>query len=242
MEGGNINFWLQLLIGAIGGLISGGVISIIEIARFRREKKRWENEDKKLKISIINAEYAIIHWDVNIRDDVEKLRIYETGLNGKVKAWRYFIKVFITNMTNQEILAHNFELDIPIAKLTKPEKIEQKYKPKRFFPTNRRYDLFEKNIIEDQNFPIVIPPHANKGIIFIGHYEYDYPYLVQEVETKYKLKIVIDDNVIIEEIVEPQLMDGFYKLKEIEESSTDSSIHWTQYMDKFKIPYDPFPF
>jgi hypothetical protein len=46
MEGGSINFWGQLAIGLIGGLIGSVIISLIEISRYKRDKKRWNEEDK----------------------------------------------------------------------------------------------------------------------------------------------------------------------------------------------------
>lgn len=149
----------QVIIGLIGGIVGGGLISaLIDLLRYKRETEKYADEKKKFEAKIIFAASGINHWHPkDYIDKDEKLRVFEAELPGKIKDWNFIIKIEMENLTDHDLLAYDIILDIPepIKKILS----ETNSKLLKNFPrqTITKYDLIEKNVINDSGFPFVIP-------------------------------------------------------------------------------------
>ena len=84
----------QILMVLIGGLLSGGIlIAWIEFQRHRREKLEWELKDKKIVLRVISVTSKEDRWKTDTEKmEKERLRLFETGLDGKIKILEFFGK------------------------------------------------------------------------------------------------------------------------------------------------------
>lgn len=242
MENQSMNFSLQILSGLLGGLFGGGlIVGWIEFKRYSREKKEWDRTDKKVELIKLTTQSCISNWDTKYENDTEKIRLYESGLNGKIRYWRFFIKYEIANLTGQDILAHSISLEIPQPKMIKPHKEDKKYFNGYKGQTLKRYNLLSKEITDNSDFPIIIPAHSKIGMVFFGDNEFDYPNLVEEVPRTGLLKIVFDGNMTLtDEFSFDNLEDESY-LTEIDYITMGEGLDWIPYMEKKGIEHG-FPF
>lgn len=228
-----------ILFGLIGGIFGGGlIVGVIEIFRYNRERSNWKKEDQKIDISIINAHEVTARWSTDrlFDDNEEKVRLYESGLLDKVSDWKFIIMISLTNLTNQEILAHKLLLEQLQPKMTKPRKEDKKYFLGYKNQVLRRYNLLTKEIIEDHDLPLVIPAHGKSGIVYVGDFEYDYPNLVEDVPNVVKFVIEIENN---ERRSVEITLDNFLSFsgEEIDFNTDTGETHWVAYLDKNNIDH-----
>jgi len=225
------NYLLQILISLVSSIIGGGIlISWIEFQRLRREKEEWKLKDKKIDLKLLSVEVDEFHWNVaEVGDEKEKLRIYETGLNNKVKEWLFLIKIAYSNLTDRDIIITMAELEIPMP-IFEIAKMEGENK-KNFNPLDiKKYDLMNKNPIYSGSFPLVIPQKSTTGIVFMGHWYFPYPYLVSSVPSNATFKITLDDGNT------RQLIVDFSNTENISELAFSSNgiPNWEPALSKFR--------
>lgn len=242
MEPNTGNIILQIVLGLLGGILSGGVISWIEFRRFQREKAGWNKADQKIELIRLLSESNFTRWNPLRESDQEKIRIFESGLKGKIHIWNFCVKYEIANLTNQDILAHDISLDISQVKMTKPEKESPDYFNGYKMQTVRRYHLLSKELIEEVDFPIIIPAKSKIGVVFVGHHEYDYPNLVTKLPEDSLIKITYDGNETIESTFQFNDIDDFWDIKDIRFNESMTELHWVPFMEKHNIPIDDIPF
>jgi hypothetical protein len=235
-----MTFWQQLLISLFGGLVGGGlIVSWIELKRFTRERNQWTEEDKKMLIHVNSALYSIRHWDAkNISEEDEKIRVFESGLNGNISSWKYFLKFGLENLSKRDLLVNKIDLNFSNPTRIKVTQEDRKYFRKYHFLISRIYDMFNKSLIHDRNFPLLIPANSTMGIVIIGINDFDYPDIVTEVPTMGIITIALNG--------------GFYLQKEIcftdknfifdiDTSTVTGEYHWTPYLE-FINEYEELPF
>jgi hypothetical protein len=143
----------------------------------------------------------------------------------------------MANLTDQAIMAHSLNLEIPAPKLIKPQKQDKKYFTGYKYQVVRKYDMVQKTIIEDFNLPLIISPHSKTGVVFIGQYEFDYPNLVDDIPTNLLFKMEIDNNEKFDLQIIPNEQENAYELTEVDETTDGENIHWIPYMEKNEIPH-----
>ena len=225
-----INIW-QVLLSFFGSIIGGGmIVAWIEFQRLRREKEEWKLKDKKIDIKILSVEANENRWNPTIyKDEKKKLSIYEKGLNDKVSDWMFIIKIAYSNLTDRDILVTMAELEIPMPNY-EVAKIEGT-KQERFYPIKiTKYDLMKKTLINEYSFPLVIPQKSTAGIVFLGNWNFNYPYLVNSVPSSSSLIIKLDDG------INRQINIDFSKAGDIMELAYSSSgnPHWEPALNKSK--------
>lgn len=184
----------QVLLSLLSGVIGGGIIlAWIEVQRHRHEKEEWKLKDRRIDIKVLSVESNVDRWDPSeYRDEKDKLRIYELGLINKVSEWMFIIKISYSNLTDRDIIITSAELEVPMPNYD-IAKIEGEFK-ERFFPLKlTKYDLMKKNRIDENSFPLVLPQKSTTGIVFLGKWDFRYPYLVNNVPSSSSLLIKLDD-------------------------------------------------
>lgn len=243
MDPENVNYWAQIWPALLGSLLGGGLIlGWIELMRYRRERKQWKKADQKIELIELISESHFKRWNPEREKDQEKIRIFESGLKGKIRSWYFCVKYEISNLTSQDILAHDISLDISQVKMTTPEKESPSYFNGYKKQTLRRYHLLSKELIGDNDFPIIIPAKSKIGVVFVGQYNYDYPNLVTSLPEDSLIKIVFDGNEIVESTFKFTNVDNFWNLSEIKFELDGNELHWVPYMEKHGIPIDEIPF
>lgn len=187
---------VQVLLSLLSGVIGGGIIlAWIELQRHRHEKEEWKLKDKRIDIKVLSVESDVERWDpTKYRDEKEKLKIYEFGLNNKVSEWRFIIKIAYSNLTDRDIIITSADVEVPmpnyeVAKVTSDVK-------ERFYPIKFTiYDLMKKNLIDENSFPLVLPQKSTTGIVFFGKWDFRYPYLVSTLPSSSNLIIKLDDGI-----------------------------------------------
>ena len=238
MENQSVNFGLQILAGLLGGLFGGGlIVGWIEFKRYSREKKEWARADKKVELIKLTTQSLITNWDTKYANDTEKIRLFESGLNGKIRYWRFLIKYEIANLTGQDILAHSISPEIPQPKMIKPFKEDKKYFNGYKRQSLKRYNLLSKEITDDSDFPIIIPAHSKIGMVFFGDNEFDYPNLVEEVARTGLIKIVFDGNVTLTDEFSFDEEESDFYLAELDYVKGTDELHWVPYLEKKGIEH-----
>lgn len=187
---------VQVLLSLLSGVIGGGIIlAWIELQRHRHEKEEWKLKDKRIDIKVLSVESDVERWDpTKYRDEKEKLKIYEFGLNNKVSEWKFIIKIAYSNLTDRDIIITSADVEVPmpnyeVAKVTSDVK-------ERFYPIKFTiYDLMKKNLIDENSFPLVLPQKSTTGIVFFGKWDFRYPYLVSTLPSSSNLIIKLDDGI-----------------------------------------------
>ena len=149
----------------------------------------------------------------------------------------FLIKYEIANTTGQDILAHSISLEIPQLKMIKPLKEDKKYFNGYKRQTLKRYNLLSKEIIDDLDFPIIIPAHSKIGMVFFGDNEFDYPNLVEEVARTGLIKIVFDGNVTLIDEFSFDNLEHEFEFTEMDYIESGEELHWIPYMEKKGIEY-----
>ena len=225
-----MDFWQQFFISILGGFLSGGlIIGWIEIKRYKRENILWNQEKEKIHIHVSSAKYSIQRWSgKKTSNDEEKIRIFESGLEGNVSLWRYIIKFSLENLSNRDLLAENISFEFPPPNLLDSIKEDKKYFSTHTYPIKRRYNMFTKSILENRDFPLLIPVKSTIGIVFIGSNEYDYPNLVVDVPIEGRIQININNDINVDEKVSFVFYNSIYD--EVAHSPINSDIHWVPYL------------
>lgn len=234
----------QILPILLGGILSGGVvIAWIEYQRHRHEKIDWELKEKKIELRVIESDSIEKRWKAeSCRDEAEKLRIYESDINGKIKEWEFLIKIVISNLTNSDVLALSMVLEIPQLNIEKKTLKDKAIKEKCHEYKLLKYDLMKKNIINDWDLPIVIPANTSTGIVLFGRWTFDYPFLVMSKPTTSTFKVVLDDKTTRSIRIDFNEKDDYY-LNDIR-SGPDGYEAWSPYLEKigFLTQEDELPF
>jgi len=134
-------------------------------------------------------------WDpTNHRDEKEKLKIYELGLNNKISEWMFIIKIAYSNLTDRDIIITSADLEIPMPSYEVGEAASDV--KERFYPIKFTiYDLMKKNLIDENSFPLVLPQKSTTGIVFLGKWNFRYPYLVSALPSSANFLIKLDDGI-----------------------------------------------
>lgn len=233
-----------ILLGILGGLFSGGlIVGVIEILRYRRELSHWKKEDQKIELTLIQAKQIYLRWETNnYSSDEEKVRLYESGLIGKIESWKFFIMISFSNLTEQDILAIGLNLEQFQPKMVKPKKEDRKYFSGYKRQVLRRYNLLTKQLIEDHELPILIPARGKSGVVFVGDFQYDYPNLVENVPAKFRFVIKTDNCSSQSLDIEPN-DDLDFVGEEIDTPEHSDEVHWVGFLDKNCIEHSgPIPF
>ena len=228
-----------IVITIITGILSGGiVIAWIEFQRHRHENIEWKQKEKKVEIRVISAKSDSSRWNTNLYDEKEKLRIFETGLDGKVQSWEFLIQIVISNLLENDILATEITLETPQPDMETKENKNLKYERYISRLSIEKYDLMKKNIIDDSSLPLIIPAKSSTGVVFYGSWVFDYPFLTKSVPLKATFKMTLDDgtsrieNIILTEV--EYSLDTAY--------STTGEKHWRPYLIKNNIMPEEIPF
>lgn len=187
----------QFLVTIVGGLLSGGIlITWIEFQRHQREKKEWQLKDRKLELRIINVASVEDKWIASIiRDEKEKLNIYDAGLDGKIHSWMFMVKIAFSNLTDSDILATSLSLEIqqPSFEQAASKKFDSE---NYFYQRLIRYDLMNKNIISESDLPLIIPAKTTSGVVYMGEWNFGYRSIVGNLPTTATFKILLDDGTL----------------------------------------------
>lgn len=223
---------VQVLLSLLSGVIGGGIIvAWIEIQRHRHEKEEWKLKDKKIDIKVLAVESNVSHWDPSLyNNEKEKLSIYEKGLNNKVSKWLLVIKISYSNLTDRDILITSAELEIPMPSYEISKKVSEN--KRQFYPiTLHKYNLMEKTLITSFSFPLVLPQKTTAGIVFLGEWDFYYPYLVSSVPSTSTFIIKLDDGMA------RQISIDFNNAEPIQELaySSKGNPHWEPALVKSKV-------
>lgn len=220
---------IQVLLSLLSGVVGGGIIlAWIEIQRHRHEKVEWKLRDKKIDIKILTVESNISYWDPSTyNDEKQKLAIYEKGLTNKVSEWLFVVKVSYSNLSDRDILITSADLEIPmpsyeVGKTTGENKT-------RFYPiTLHKYNLMEKTLITGYSFPLVLPQKSTGGIVFLGDWSFNFPYIVNSVPMSSTLLIKLDDGQTRQIAID---FSGVGNIEELAYSSLGNA-HWEPALHK----------
>jgi hypothetical protein len=221
-----------IILTIVTGLLSGGiVIAWIELQRHRHEKLEWKEKEKKVEIRIISAKSDIRRWNASRYDEKEKLRIFETGLDGKISYWAFLIQIVISNLLENDLLATEITLETPQPDMEMKENKNLKYEKNISSLSLIKYDLMKKDIINDLTLPLVIPAKSSTGVVFYGVWNFNYPFLTKSVPNKATFKMTLDDGTTRVENID--LIEVEY-LSDIGTSASGED-HWRPYLIKNNI-------
>ena len=235
-----MDFFQQLLISLFGGFIGGGlIVSWIELKRYKRESKLWSEEDKKLLIHINTAIYSTQYWDgKSISDADEKIRVFESGLDGNISSWSYLLKFSLENVSKRDLLIETIDFDFPSPMIIKSE-INKKYSAVYNYPIKHRYDMFNKLLLQERDFPLLISSNSTIGIVIIGINNYDYPFIVSDIPNEGRILVAINKSLVFDENVSFTKKNNLYN--EIGISCSTGQYHWSPYLQSIneeeEIPF-----
>lgn len=222
----------SIIIMLVSSLLGGGiVIAWIEFQRHRHENIEWKKKEKKVETRVISAKSVSQRWKASSCDEKEKLRIFETALDGKVKYWTFLIQIVLSNLLDSDLLATEITLETPQPDMETKINSHLKYEQNYCRLILVKYNLMKKDIIDESALPLVIPAKSSTGVVFYGYWKFDYPYLTKSVPNKATFKMVLDDGTSkIENIdlVEVDYLDDIG-------STTEQIRHWRPYLVKNNI-------
>ena len=137
------------------------------------------------------------------------------------------VKIAYTNLTDVDILATSISLEIQQPNFEKAT-LKKQYQVNPFYPKLERYDLMKKNVIKNNDLPIVIPGKSTSGVVYLGEWDFDYPNLVNSLPLTATFKILLEDGSF------RNINIDFTKSDEISEIAYSSNgvMHWAPAIEK----------
>jgi hypothetical protein len=110
-----MEFWQQLLVSLIGGLLGGGIIdAYLNWKRFRREEDKIKKEEQRVAIDSIRSVICVTPWKLSDKmSDKLQLYILKHKLEGSVRECAIVAEFLVRNLTDDEVVITNIEIDFP---------------------------------------------------------------------------------------------------------------------------------
>ncbi|MCA9944790.1 MAG: hypothetical protein KC449_14980 [Anaerolineales bacterium] len=221
---------IDLLVNFISIVAGGGLVFlIIEWRRHRRERQKWEEEDKQVAVDVLRCEMKVFQWKINQYMSTEdELTIHRNNLEGTIRQLIIISQFVIRNTTPADLVLAEYKANV----------LNVASDGQSF----QYYDLSTYDLISREDLgAITIEPYGSVSKYFVANYLANKGSKIDAAPTTLTIEVKTSSGKIIQEKTTLNIVSDIPKGLNL--SLREGIYRPKKYLDKVGMEYeDDIPF